>query len=694
MHIADTTIECTVHWLADGREGQRDLILRSRPIVDLIPSLVERLGLREHTDGPTQSVATLHPRRDAPSFAENSTLAEGGVRDGDQIWLILTPTFLPATVHWSANGRSGEQAALLPAAQTVGAQIAALIDDLGLRELVDGPVKAVATLRPASDASAWDEAQTLLDLDVRIGAHIWLDLAPRFMPVTLHWNEDGQALQKHRYLAIKKTIGEHIDDLIGLLGVESEINGPSKSVASLHVDPKRSALPAAQTLPQAGVRADDHLWFMLTPTFVTVTVHYSAGETTNTRKLTVPRTRSLQEIGVELSRQLGLVQPGASKITLHPAATAPAWPSAATLADKHVDDGHEIWLKIAPLMSAARLPRWATIVGGSAIGLILLILLGLAWQLWGGRSLGASAPTTIALPTATPVPATPTPTPKPTTTSTPLPPTPTPSAQQDPDYALGQQALASKDWLGAIAAFERVRGRYPNDAEINDILAMAYYGQAESSLTGPNTTETVRGILRQTFTYSPTYQLGHTLEGYINLYQAGIDSAGQNNWPEAIKQFEQLHGQKPDFLDVTQRLYGAYMAYGTQLEQQNNVDLIPAARDAYTKAAALLGIDVSAAQARMAALTPQLRAIRISQDGAPNCIEIRIDGAVDFSNWHLYTDGIGASANIDPTGVVKECRLRNHQGVTARIVDAQGQTIPGGDLGGRRGGDIVAAPWR
>ncbi len=600
----DNIIECTINWVVYGQEYQRDLIIRDRPIIELITGLVDRLGLRSHIDGPTESVATLHSSRLSPSYPTNSTLADEGIRDGDQIWLILTPTSLPVRVHWSVNGRKGESAILLHAASTVAEHIVTLIDNLGLREYVDGPAKAVPALHATPDAATWDGTQTFLDLGLHEGTNIWLSLAPQYMPIVLHWVEDGKDIHKQRYLSISKTVGEHINDLVRLLAVESEVNGASKSIPSLHSDPKRPALPADQMLARAGIRDNSAIWFVLTPTYVTVTLHYPQGEGVGAQLLTLPRTRPIKELNKDLVRQLGMLMPAnmASAVTLHPSVDGNAWSPTSTLAHHDVCDGDQIWLKIAPtVVSAAPIQR-ILIIAGSIVAVLVLIFF-LSRAVIQARVASPSPTVMVLAPTALPTLVAPKATLIPTTISSLSIVTPTrdPEERKRLDYALGREAYNKQAWATAAATFERVVVIDPNYLEVREILAATYYNWAVNNLDGPSDADHSLEILRHTFTYSPTHQLGRFQEQLLTLYAAGRASSTQEDWQATVDMFEQLRILKPDFLDVTQRLYEAYMARGNQLEQQNDGT---AARDVYQQATELPGIDTSGAQKRIAALIP------------------------------------------------------------------------------------------
>ncbi|NTU82909.1 MAG: hypothetical protein HGA45_26680 [Chloroflexales bacterium] len=675
MMTHDTPIECTVHWRADGQEEQRDLILRDRPLDQLIAGLVERLGLREHVEGPTQCVAELRPSPDAPPLPDDVTLGEAEVRDGDHLWLVLTPTFLPVTVHWSAAGRTGEHKVVLTAARPVSVQVATLVEALGLRELVDGLTRSLAALRAAPDGPALVETSTLLDLDLRAGAQLWLTLAPRYMPVTLHWGEGGQELQKQRYIAVGKTVNEHLDDLVGLLGLEDQVGGPAKCQPSLRPGPSRPPLAPAQTLPEAGVRDGDDLWLVLTSTYVAVTVHYPAGDTMTSRRLLAPCTRPLQEVGPELARQLDLDAPGG--VTLHPTVDGRAWLSHSTLADQGVREGQEIWLKLAP--TVVHLPRYLTIGGGIAIALLVVILAGLALQM-GPAVVAAFDPT----PTLTP-----SPTPPPTATS--VPPTPTPQPEQDTGYLRGLQALAQEppDYPTAAESFEDALTRHPGSPPIVAILTQTYRRWAESSLGTPCTSEGPRALLQRALSHTPDDAPTLDLSQRLELYCAALASGEQQDWPATITSLEALRALQPDFLDSAQRIYDAYIAQSIAHKRQNDVD---GALKLCQQAAAVPGVDTSAAQACVADPRPRLRFVKLDEGGDPTCVSVRVEG-IDTAGWLLSIDGLRLRAEFDPAGNATACGLRARREVTFTVRDAEGQVVLGGGGVQARGSARMLATW-
>ena len=47
-------------------------------------------------------------------------------------------------------------------------------------------------------------------------------------------------------------------------------------------------------------------------------------------------------------------------------------------------------------------------------------------------------------------------------------------ATRDDDYAAGKQAVANKDWAGAVRWFERAEKRHPDHADLQNILGFSY----------------------------------------------------------------------------------------------------------------------------------------------------------------------------------------------------------------------------
>jgi len=543
----------------------------------------------------------------------------------------------------------------------MGAHIATIVDALGLRELVDGPVQAVATFHPAPDEPSWDATSSLLDLDVRIGASIWLRLTPRFMPVVLHWAEDGQELQRTHYLALDKPISAHLAELSARLVAEDQVGGSTRSVPSLHATTSSPPLPLDQALPAAGVRHDDALWFRLTPTFVPIMVHYRRGDTAESRSVLLPYTRPLGDMRSDLVRQLGLGSAG--PLRLHPAVDAPPWPPSTTFADLGMRNGGEAWLTFAPTQRTTPANRLLMMLGSAIIAIILFFVI--------KAVLPNDPPVVAGVPTVTPAPPTATPVPP---TATPAPPTATPLPAQDPDVIAGQAALDAQSWAAATAAFERALVRYPDEPIVREGMAASYVGQGRRLLKDPANPAASLATLRHTFEFSPTHGYAQALERRLVLYLEAENYMQQEDWTPAITSLERLRALQSDFLDAPQRLYDSYMALSTEHKRRNQIDAV---KETCQQALTITEVDTREAQQCLQDPFPKLRFVNDGPINNSACLGIRIEG-VDATSWRASINGRGQSAPFTPAGEAIICNLPRGGTVIFSIQDGQGEPVPGG----------------
>lgn len=700
---SELRIECTVHWIVDGNESQRDLIIPDREISQVIDGLIDRLSLRQEITGPTESVASLHRERSGPPIT-SGTLAEGGVHDGDDIWLILTPRYLPVTVHWVCSVHNGQRELLLPAGRLISEQIPALIDELGLRELVDKPRLALPSLHASLESPAWSLDATLLSLHVRKQAHLWLKLESQRLPYVLHWQEEGNVVHKQLYLAATKAVGQHLIALNEMLpNMKSAIEGPSKSTPSLHSDPKRQALPDDKTLSEVGVEEGDKLWYVLTPTRVRIQVSYPSHEGFDTTQQFLPLHQPIGEVARDLAQQFGLsaIAGGAPvSISLHPGEQAAAWPSARTLAQQRVNEGDSVWLKVQETPSIPTSLLWSLlrsrlfVIGGSALLVVLVIL---AFSFFRGSHPSPSGPIAAATSSSpSPLSATASLTSVPIATPTLL-----PKDQIRLNYARGQEAYNSNNWPSAAEAFERIVAIDPNYLDVRNVLASTYYNWAANQLSGSSEVTTSLRLVQRTLEYSPTHALALQLQQNLSLYRDGSGFAEQQDWSKAIESFTQLHTHQPDFLHVAQRLYDVAMKQGAYLESQGDN---AGARAIYGQVVNLQGVDTSAAKARYDALKPtpvpptrtpvdtsHLAITRIEQVDDPTCISMRIRGK-NATNWTLVADRLGLSATFDGVNA-RFCGLTAHQEFTITVLNDQGRSVRGGSSPAR-GGDLFEGVWK
>ncbi len=710
-------ILCTIHYIVDGQEHQYndDQYLPDIPVAGVIKRLIELIKLQPYLDEPQQGVPTLHTALGAPPLDPAITLSAAGLVDGSHIWLVITPTYLPTTIHWSAGKAGGKLEKVLPTRLMVSELINSLLETLELRERVDGPMKSVASLHSAPDAPALAPNQNLLDLNLRANGQLWFKVEPTFLPVTLHWQDAHGEQAKRLFLDVEKTLREHLDERVRLIPAAREaISGPEKCVVSLRTTPQGVDLPDDQKLRDAQITEDTDLWIVWMPTVAEVTLHYPEGEgdAFKTRKMALPLNRPISYIIGDVAREIGLAS---SRIRLAPSPEARAWSPQSTLADHHIRTGDDIWVHVVK-------PTWPPkpiIIAGIVAVLVVAALILVVGQLLGlvvGQLLGSDQspqPTTLAkAPTVTSVQSSTPTVPAATAIPTSIPtPTCTIEEQKRFDYALGREAYQNQDWSGAAEALKRVYALDPAYLDTAEILAATQYNWAVKTLTSADMATQSLTILRETFVYSPTHQLARDLEQKLVLYTDGVSATEAQDWETAIRSFEQLRGISPDFLDVAQQLYFAYMSLANQQREANN------AAEALVNcrlAAELSNLDTTSAQECIVALAPTptpvptrqpiptrapayLYVYRRDQDpNRPNCLFIKIRN-VNSAGWYFKVDGLPYYGYFQG-GDAANCQLQPGQEVTFTIFDERGnpvRTSPRGHRGGipARGSDIFYADW-
>lgn len=690
-------ILCTIHYIVDGQEhpyNPDQLLPTNIPIEGVIKKLVGIIKeVQPYLDEPQQGVPTLHTAPEAPPLDPAITLSEAGLVEGSKIWLVITPTYLPMTIHWSAGKVSGKRDLVLETRRTIREHINTLLDTLALRERVDGPMQSVASLHSAPDAPALAPDQNLRDLKLRANGQLWFKVEPTFLPVTLHWQDAHGEQAMQRFLDVEKTLGEHRTELERSIPAAREaINGPEKCVTSLRTTPQGVDLPDHQTLRDAQITEETDLWLVWVPTVADITLHYPAGEgdTFKMLHMALPLNRPISDIIRDVARETGLVN---SRIQLASSQDAQPWSAQSTLADHGIRSGDDIWVRA---ITPPRPPAPIIIAGVVAVLTLAALILGV------GRLLGATQspqPTALAeaptvtlvqssIPTVPPATAIPTPIPTPTRTI---------EEQKRVDYALGREAYQKQDWSGAAEALKRVYTIDPTYLDTAEILAATHYNWAVNTLTSADRAAESLTILRETFVYSPTHQLARDLEQRLVLYTDGVSAAEAQDWETAIRSFEQLRGISPDFLDVAQQLYDAYMAISNQRREANNLtDALASCR----LAAKLPVNDTSAANECIVALSPPTPArpsrlvvyLRDRDPNRPTCISVRVR-FIDSSGWYFKVNGL----NIEPAyflgGDAQTCSLQPGQEVTFNIYNSRGNIVKGGEGIPAKGSDIFYADW-
>jgi len=702
-------ILCTIHYIVDGQEYQYndDQYLPDIPVEGVIKRLIELIKLQPFLDEPQRGVPTLHTALGAPPLDPSTTLSAAGLVDGSQIWLVITPTYLPTTIHWSAGKSGGKLDLVLPTRLTVSEYINHLLDTFRLRERVDGPMKSLASLHSAADAPALALDQNLLDLKLRANGQLWFKVEPTFLPVTLHWQDAHGEQAKRLFLDVEKMLGEHLAERVRLiLAAREAISGPEKCVASLRTTPQGVDLPADQKLRDAQITEDTDLWIVWVPTVAEITLHYpeDQGDAFKALRMALPLNRSISDIIRDVAHEIGLAS---SRIQLASSQDARPWSAQSTLADHRIRSGDDIWVRA---VTPPRPPAPIIIAGVVAVLTVAALILGV------GRLLGstqspqptalAEAPTVTlvqsSIPTVPPATAIPTSIPTPTRTI---------EEQKRFDYALGREAYQNQDWPGATDALKRVYALDPAYLDTAETLAATQYNWAVNTLTSADRATESLTILRETFVYSPTHQLARDLEQKLVLYTDGVSATETQDWETATRYFEQLRGISPDFLDVAQQLYDAYMAISNQRREANNsTDALASCR----LAADLSSVDTSSAQECIVALAPTptpvptrqptpTRApgylyvyLRDRDPTKPTCLSVKIRGT-NSAGWYFKVDGLPYLGDFQG-GDAANCDLQPGQQVTFTIFDSRGnavRTSPRGDRGGivAKGSDIFYADW-
>jgi len=697
-------ILCTIHYIVDGQEHQYDddQYLPDIHVEGVIKRLIDLLRLQSYLAEPQHGVPTLHTALGAPALTPPITLRAAGLVDGSHIWLVITPTYLPATIHWSTGKAGGKLDLALPTQLTVSEHINNLLETLTLRERVDGPMKSVVSLHSAVDAPALDLDQNLLDLKLRANSHLWFKVEPTFLPVMLHWQDAQGENAKQLFLAVEKTLGEHLAERTRSIPAAREaISGPDECVASLRTTPQGADLPVERKLRDVQIAEEAALWLVWSPTVAEVMLYYPEGEgdAFKAQRMALPLKRQISELTRDVARQVGLTS---SRIELAPSQNARRWPAQNTLADHHIRTGNDVWVR--RVTSPSPVPIVAGVV---AIIAVIALIFGAMWlfspELSPQPTALAEAPTALVVTIPTPN--------IPTTTPLPIPtPTRTFEEQKRFDYALGREAYQNQEWAGATEAFKRVYALDPAYLDTTETLAATQYNWAVNTLTGADKVDAALSILRETFVYSPTHQPARELEQKLVLYTDGVSASRIQNWDVAIASFEQVRGISPDFLDSTQQLYEAYMSIANQRREANNA----AEALAGCRLAAELPVsDTSDANACVVGLSPApapvqpaspaqppapARLSRLSvylRDRDPNrstCISIRVRFA-DSNGWYFKINGL----NIDPAefrgGDAQTCSLQSEQQVTFNIYNSRGNTVRGGEGIRAKGSDIFYADW-
>jgi Flp pilus assembly protein TadD len=90
----------------------------------------------------------------------------------------------------------------------------------------------------------------------------------------------------------------------------------------------------------------------------------------------------------------------------------------------------------------------------------------------------------------------------------------------DKDYASGRLALERKDWAHAVAHFERAARRFPDNADIQSDLALAYHRVGKPDLAFRH--------YRQALKLNPRHRGAHALLGEAFLAAGDVASAEQH----------------------------------------------------------------------------------------------------------------------------------------------------------------------
>jgi len=685
----------SIYYIVDGREHQcgDSYIPGTITIKELIDQLVEHHKLRDYLKEPQWGKPTLHTAPDKPPLDPSIPLCQVGIKEGSPLYLIITPTYLPVTVHWSVGQSSGRKQLNLPTDLNIEELTRKVIDELGLREWVDGPRKARSSLCLRAEGPALPEHQNLLDLKLHANDQLWLKIEPTRLPVKLRWQEpDGDKTVSY-HLDLSKTISENLTDLERSYPSISKVkNGPEKYVISLRKSPQDRDLPGDKRPGEVDIVEESELWIVFKPTMALVTLHYpTSGEgnsSFNTKQVTLPLDKPIRDVIHQVKREIGWRGPRI--IQLAPSRYAPPWPDESHLADHHIHTGSDVWVYIPASVRLSWLVFATVAVAVVVIGIGLFYLLNIRN---GGNDTSKS--TAIVTPTVFPSP-----------TFAPIAtPTRTLDEQKRFDYALGREAYQQQNWLEAAAAFERVYALDPAYLDTSEILAATYYNWAFNILTAPDKAQESLELVRKTFIYSPTHQLARDLEHKLTLYIDGVAKAEARDWEGAISAFRQLYDMSSDFLDVSQQLYDALISFSSQLQEANDLNR---ALEFCQLASTLPIDDVSAARTCVETLRPtptptprprpspeppKLRVyLRDRNPDDPTCISIRVR-FIDSTGWYLKADGLNLEA-ILRGGDARMCGLQPLQQFTFTIYNAQGRVVPGGRGIPARGGDIFYADWK
>lgn len=696
---------CSICFVVDGefRESD-DLSLPDLPVEDIITILIKKLDLQSYLGAPQYGRPTLHRFDDAQTdlaaklgapLAFGQNLSQAGIKSGSKICLVITPQYLPITIHWSAGSQKGRITENLATGQSIDEHINILIQKLQLRERVDGPMKSVASLHLTADGPPLPPDMILLQLKFPADREreLWLKVEPRFLPVTLQVQfPAGNAHEEQRYVPADRPIAEIRDNLIQTIpAVRDAVKGKERCLAELCHN--GAALPLDQTLRDLAVPENTALQLVLTPTMAEVTLQLPIGIDGRYQPVTkiLPLNAPIRELINTIARDHQLL---GEKLTLAPSLQAPAWKAEETLADYGVRTGAEIWGRL----KAQAYPPFI-VIGGAALAVVVIIAIVLAVWLSSGRVVTEVPPaaSTTSAPTSSPAPPTQTPTPLPT-------PTRTADEQKRYDFAVGLEAYDRQDWPAAAEAFKRVFAIDPDYLDVGEKLAATHYNWAVHTLTGPEQARQALAIVRETFVYSPTHQLGRELEAKLDGYVRGVEAVAASDLGTAIAAFEQVAASDPTFLDVAAQLYEAALALSRQQREANQLD---AALATCTRAVTIPNVDTSAARQCVAELQPtptprprptpkpepHLFVYRKDRDpNKPRCISIRIVG-IASTGWYFTVDGLGYRGNFQG-GDAAACQLQPGQEVTFSIYDANGRLVRGGGGIPAKGGDIFIGEWR
>jgi tetratricopeptide (TPR) repeat protein len=192
------------------------------------------------------------------------------------------------------------------------------------------------------------------------------------------------------------------------------------------------------------------------------------------------------------------------------------------------------------------------------------------------------------------------------------------------------------DWDGVIAKLEQVRTLEPDYERepVTALLVEAYY-KAALRLVDDNRMEEAIRYFDQALELRPGEVAIREQKRLASLYLAGLGYWGAN-WQGAIDSLNVLYGLKPDYKDVRQRLYDAYVAYADTLVSKGDWC---AARDKYDSALAMASSEPlkakrdEAAQGCASALLPTVtpppsgmfvgRVVRVEDVGNATAMMIR-----------------------------------------------------------------------